>query len=453
MNEAAVAPPVLAVPPGPRGLPLFGSLFRMRKDPLAFVLDGARTYGDAVRYQLGPQPVILFTHPDQVKEVLVTRQHDFVKGRGLQWAKRFLGEGLLTSEGDIHRRQRRLSQPAFHKDRIAGYGAVMVEEALAAREHLRPGAVLDVAQQMMRLTLSVVARTLFSQKVDGDAAEIGRSLTTLVQLFYRFTNPFAPILDRLPLPSNFAFERARSHLDGVIYRVIAERRRDGRDHGDLLSTLIHARDEEHDGGQMSDLQLRDELMTLFLAGHETTANALTWTWYLLSENPDAEARMHAELAETLGDRLPSFEDVRLLPVTEAVLAESMRLYPPAPIMGRRALRDTTVGGYDVRENTLVLLSPWATHRDPRFYPEPERFDLSRWSPEARAARPRFAYFPFGGGARQCIGEGFAWTEGILLLAVIAQHLRFRLVPGHPVVPQALITLRPKHGMRMEVIAR
>jgi cytochrome P450 len=441
------------LPPGPRGSPLWGSLFHMRRDPLRFFLETAQAYGDVVRYRMGRRLGFFFGHPDQIRDVLVTHQHSFMKGRGLQWAKHFLGEGLLTSEGEFHRRQRRLSQPAFHPQRLQTYGAVMSEYAVRARERWQAGAELDLHREMMALTMAVVGKTLFDADVEGEADEIGASLSAIIALFPRFSLPGAGIIHFLPLPSNFRFFRARTRLDATIYRMISERRGSEGDRGDLLSMLLLARDEEGDGGGMTDRQLRDEVMTLFLAGHETTANALAWTFYLLSQHPRAETRLHAELDAVLGGRPPSAEDIRELRYTEQVFAESMRLYPPAWGVGRRALRDQPIGGTLVPKGAFVVLSPYVTQRDPRFFPDPEAFDPLRFTPEAHAARPKFSYFPFGGGARQCIGERFAWMEGVLLIAAIAQRWRLRLVPGQRVEPQALITLRPRHGVRMRVERR
>jgi cytochrome P450 len=425
----------------------------LRRDPIAFFENTARRYGDVVHYRLGRVHTYLLRRPEHIQEVLVTRQHDFVKGRGLQWAKHFLGEGLLTSEGELHTRQRRLSQPAFHRARIASYADVMVEHAARRSQGWTPGAELDVAREMSALTLGIAGKTLFDSDVDGEAERIGRALTTLLELFLRFTLPFSSLLQRLPLPSTIRFLRARAQLDATIYRLIAERRRSGRDHGDLLSMLVMARDEQGDGGRMSDVQLRDELMTLLLAGHETTANALSWTFYLLSQHASAEAAFHAELDAVLGRRAASFEDLRRLPWTEAVFAEAMRLYPPAPMMGRRALREVAIGDYVLPPDSIVVMSPWLTQRDERLYPDPLRFDPGRFSAEARAARHKFAYFPFGGGARQCIGESFAWMEGVLVLATLGQRWRPRLAPGQRVEPQVMMTLRPRYGMRMTLEPR
>jgi cytochrome P450 len=438
-----------ALPDGPMGAPLLGHMLAFRRDPLAFLLRLAREYpGELVRFRQGPRTVYLVKHPDLIKEVLVTRQHEFTKSRALQWAKLFLGEGLLTSEGEFHTRQRRLAQPAFHRQRIAGYGEEMVALAVEARERWRPGQTLDLDAEMMRLTLSVAARTLFGVDVAAVAGDVRRDVATILALFPRFSLPFFGLIQKLPLPSNARFDRAVARLDGLVYRLIAERRADPAPRRDLLSMLLGAQDEEADGAGMTDRQLRDEVMTLLLAGHETTSNALTWTFYLLSQNPGAEARWREELRSVLGERLPTAEDLPALSGTERVLAESMRLYPPAWGIGRRAAHDLVLGGYPVPAETILALPPYVVHRDERFWPDPLRFLPERFTPEARAARPKFAYMPFGGGARSCIGEPFAWMEGVLLLATIGQRWRLRLVPGHLVEPLALMTLRPRHGMKM-----
>jgi cytochrome P450 len=440
-----------ATPAGPRGQPLLGHMLAFRRDPLGFLVRTARDYpGEVVQFRQGPRRVFLVKHPDLVKDVLVTRQHDFSKSRALQWAKLFLGEGLLTSEGEFHTRQRRLAQPAFHRQRIGEYGADMVRRTAEARERWTAGDVLDVDREMMRLTLAIVSSSLFGKDVAASAEEIREDLATIISLFPRFSLPLFGLIQKLPLPSNARFDRAVARLDGIVHRLIAERRAGGGDRGDLLSMLLLAQDEEGDGGGMSDRQLRDEVVTLLLAGHETTANALTWTWYLLSQNPEADARWRAELRAVLDGRLPSFEDLPALRYTEMVMAESMRLFPPAWGIGRRALRDVELGGFLIPAGSILALPPYVVQRDERFWPDPLRFDPERFTAEARAARPKFAYFPFGGGARSCIGESFAWMEGVLLLATIGQRWRLRLLPGHPVEPQALITLRPRYGMKMVV---
>ncbi|HEX8117997.1 MAG TPA: cytochrome P450, partial [Pyrinomonadaceae bacterium] len=386
---------------------------------------------------------------DYIKDVLVTHNASFMKGRGLQRAKRLLGEGLLTSEPPLHRRQRRLAQPAFHKQRINAYASLMVDYALRLeRERWRDGRTLDVAQEMMHLALTIVGRTLFGTETEAEAEEVRAALSASMASFGQFMMPFAELLSRLPLPANRRFERSRARLDRIIYRIIDERRASGEDRGDLLSMLLRAQDEEGGGGGMSDEQLRDEAMTIFLAGHETTANALAWTWYLLAQNPSAEAKLHEELDGVLRGRPPAAEDLPRLRYTEMVVSESMRLYPPAWILGRRALEDYEVGGYLIPKGSLVILSPYVMQRDARFFPDPERFDPERWTAEAKAARPQFAYFPFGGGPRRCIGEGFAWMEGVLVVATLARRWRLRLAPGQRVGPQPGVTLRPRGRLPM-----
>jgi cytochrome P450 len=441
-------------PPGPRRrVPALDAL-RMGRDPLAFLTGLTERYGDIARVPLGPETLYLFNHPDLARDVLVTNHRNFHKGRGLERAKMLLGTGLLTSEGEYHLRQRRLAQPAFHRQRVAAYGATMASYAAARRDRWRAGVVIDAHQEMMALTLAIVGKTLFDADVEHETAEIGSALTTTFEAFsFGFFLPFGQLLERLPLPATLRFKKARARLDATIYRLIEERRHSGSDHGDLLSMLLLAQDTEGDGSGMTDLQLRDEAMTIFLAGHETTANALTWTWYLLSQHPEIEARFHAEVDSALGGRLPTVDDLAVLPYTRMVLAESMRLYPPAWILGRRALGPFEANGYDIPPRSIVLLCQYVTHRDARWFPDPARFDPERFTPERQADRPRFAYFPFGGGPRVCIGEQFAWMEGIILLATIAQRWRFRLVPGHPVALQPIITLRPKFGMRMTIEPR
>jgi cytochrome P450 len=440
-------------PPGPKRQLLGGNFLAFRRNALDFLQRAAHEYGDIVYFRMGPQEVFFLNHPDYVRDVLVTHHQNFIKGRALQRAKRLLGLGLLTSEGEFHRRQRRLAQPAFHRQRIDGYGRVMIECAARASARWTDGSSLDISREMMRLTLAIVGKTLFDADVEDEAQEIGQALTDVMNLFDVLLLPFSEYLDKLPLPQTRRFQRARDRLDATIYRMIEERRRRPQDRGDLLSMLLLAQDEEGETGQMTDEQVRDEALTIFLAGHETTSNALTWTWYLLSQHPEVETRLHEEIDAVLGSRLPGVDDVPRLRYTEMVLAESMRLYPPAWAIGRLAINDYEVGGYRVPAGSLVLLSQYVMHRDSRYYPDPTRFDPERWTPLARESRPQYAYFPFGGGTRRCIGEGFAWMEGILLIATLARHWRLRLVPDHPVELQPVITLRPKHGMRMTVSRR
>ncbi len=428
------------------------SIVAFRRDVLAMVERMHRRHGDVVRWRLGAIPFYLVADPELVREVLVTRHREFVKSRALQRARALLGHGLLTSEGDFHLRQRRLSQPAFHRERVAALAGDM--SALAARtgEGWKEGAELDVGREMNAMALAIAGRTLFGASVEEEADEIGRALTDALGLFTRLSNPLAPLLDRLPVPATRRFHRARQRLDATILRMIDERRRSGEARADLLGLLLAARDEEGDGGGMTDEQLRDEVLTLFLAGHETTANALAWTWHLLGAHPEAEARFHAEVDAVAGGRLPGAADFPALPYTRAVLAESMRLFPPAYLIGREPKEDVALGGFRVRRRSVVLMSPWLMHRDPRFWDAPSEFRPERWTPEMEAALPRFAYFPFGGGPRKCIAEGFAWMEGVLALATLGRRWRLRPVPGARPVTAPLITLRVD-ALRMRAEAR
>jgi cytochrome P450 len=435
--------------PGPRTFWPGGNVFYFRREPLKFLTRIAREYGDVVRFKVGPQRIFLLNHPDHVRDVLVTHHERFHKGRALKRAKRLLGESLLTSEGEFHRRQRRLALPAFHRQRINSYGSVMVEYAERVGARWREGETLDVSSEMMRLTLAVVGKTLFDADVESDADEVGAALTEVMELFDFLMLPFSELLEKLPLPPQRRFLRARAALDSVVYRIIEERRRGGGDRGDLLSMLLLAVDEEGDRTGMTNEQLRDETMTLFLAGHETTANALTWTWHMLARNPEAERRLHEELDAVLeGGRTPKVEDFAALRYTEMVVAETMRLYPPAWAIGRLAIEEHEVAGYRIPRGSLVLVCQYVMHRDPRFFPDPETFDPERWTTEARAARPQFSYFPFGGGPRRCIGEGFAWMEAVLMLATLARRWRLRPAPGAKVEAHPRITLRPKGAVPM-----
>jgi cytochrome P450 len=432
------------------------NLMHARRDLAGFLLGLHRAQGDVARAKIGTLLVHLVAHPDDVRDVLVTHQRAFMKGHVLQRAKMLLGEGLLTSEGEFHLRQRRLVQPAFHRQRIAAYAQIMVDRAWITGDRWRDGATVDMDHEMMALTLAIVTRALFDADVDAEADEIGVALTEVLRLFQTVFIPGMQLFDRLPLPHTRRFARARGRLDATIYRLIGERRAErarGEERGDLLSMMLSAQDAEGDGGSMTDLQLRDEAMTLFLAGHETTANALTWTWYLLSRHPAVEARLHEEVDRVLGERRATADDLAALSYTRMVLSESMRLYPPAYAIGRRALERYTVGNIVIPPGSLVVVSPLVTQRDARWFPDPERFDPDRWTPEAQASRPKFSYFPFGGGTRMCIGDQFAWTEGVLVLATLAQRWRAELSAGQRVAMKPMITLRTRYGMRMVLVRR
>ena len=452
-----------ALPPGPR-LPLLGALVGPGRDPIAMFTRYAREYGDVTFFKLGGERCYFINHPAYIKDVLVTNQRNFTKSRGLERARKLLGEGLLTAEGQTHLRHRRLLQPAFHRDRIAGYAQTMIDYAARLSERWQDGATLDVSKEMMRVTLSIAGKTLFDTDVESRADEVGVAVTDVLESFWLNLLPGADVLEKLPIPKLRRAHASRARLDALIYRMIADRRASGRDHGDLLSMLVAAVDEpgldEASGGAgvgarsaLSDQEVRDEAMTILLAGHETTANALTWTFYLLSQNPGAAAELHAELDQVIGRRAPEPRDYPQLTYTRRVITESMRLFPPAWVIGRRAIGGHTIGDYELPPRSMVFMSPFVMHRDARFYHAPERFDPNRWTPEFEAALPKFAYFPFGGGARQCIGEQFAWMEGVLVLATIARRWRLTLDPSQRIVPQPLVTLRSRYGMRMRTQSR
>ncbi|HEY7569698.1 MAG TPA: cytochrome P450 [Gemmatimonadaceae bacterium] len=425
----------------------------MRRDPITVFSRLKEEYGDVVRIPMGGRSIFVLSHPDHARDVLVTHQRSFKKGRALEHARLLLGDGLLTSEGEHHLRQRRLMQPAFHRQRIAAYGDTMVRYADRRSGRWQDGATLHTHAEMMALTLAVVGKTLFDADVEAEARDIGKALTdsfeALGALFYL---PFGAWIEKLPLPVVLRFKAGKKRLQQTVQRIIAERRASGADTGDLLSMLLAARDAEGDGTGMSDQQIQDEALTLVLAGHETTANALSWTWYLLAQHPGVEARFHAEV-DALGDEPLGAESLARLPYTRMVLSEAMRLYPPAWGIGRRALGDVELGGFRMPAGSIIVLSPYLTQRDSRWFDDPQRFDPDRWLPERVAARPKFSYFPFGAGPRICIGEQFAWMEGVLLLAAIARRWRLRLLSQEPVQPQALITLRPKGGIPMRAEAR
>jgi len=422
------------------------------RDKLAYFAEMARC-GDVSETRVGPQRIVLLNHPDDIRRVLVTEQRKFTKGRAIERTKLLLGTGLLTSEGDFHLRQRRLVQPGLHRERLAGYVRVMADHTARMLARWDNGQVLDLHDAMMHLTLAIAGRTLFDVDVERDAREVGEALDLSLRLFRYSVLPFGTLLEYAPVGWIRQLRRARRQLDALIARMIEERRREGRDRGDLLSMLLAAQDEG-DGQGMTDRQLRDEIVTLLLAGHETTANALTWTCYLLAQHPEAAARLEAEADAVLGDRLPSADDAPRLPYTRHVIAEGMRLYPPAWIVERLAREDFQAGGYRVAAGTIVYTSQYLVQRDPRWWPAPARFVPERWEDEtAAAARPKFAYFPFGGGTRICVGEHFAWLEATLVLAAIARRWRMVYEEPLPPEPEALVTLRPRGGLRLRLVRR
>ena len=429
---------------------LIGGHFRsFRKNPTEFLTKLSKL-GDVSSFKVGGVQAFLINHPDLIRDLLVTNHAKFIKGRALQRAKGLLGEGLLTSEKEFHLRQRRMIQPAFHRNRINEYAKAMIEFGEKMSSEWRDGEVRNIDKEMMRLTLWIVGKTLFSANVEDEAMEVGKAMTTIVSMFNFMLFPFSEILEKLPLPPIKKLKNARNTLDEVIYKIIDERRKSGEDTGDLLSMLLMAQDEET-GNAMTDKQVRDECLTLFLAGHETTANALTWTFYLLSQNPASEAKFHAELAEILGDKPITPEDYPRLKYTEQILAESMRLFPPAWTVGRLATAEHEFGGYLIPPKSLVLASQFVMHRDARFWENAEDFQPERWEKlSIKEAGNKFIYFPFSKGIRNCIGEGFAWMEGVLLLAILGRNWKLSLPPEQKIGLQAMITLRPKFGMKMKI---
>jgi cytochrome P450 len=438
---------------GPKGHFLLGSGPEFSRDQLGFYTACAREYGDVVPVRLGPRRGLLVYHPDAIEEVLVTRNRDFIKSPGVRILDRLVGNGIFLSEGAVWLRQRRLVQPAFHRQRVAAYGEVMTAFTGRRLTEWRDGDVLDVHAEMLTLTQAIVAKTLFDADVSDESYAIARDSNALMEYFGVRLGSLLQLLPYwLPTPGNLRTRRAIRRLDDVVYRMIAARRHRNEDRGDLLSILLNAQDAD-DGSRMTDRQVRDEVMTLFLAGHETTAVALSWAWYLLGQHPEVDARLAEELRAVVGDRPPAVTDLPQLPYTEMVVNESMRLYPPAYAVGRAVAKATEVAGHPLAPGAIVILPAWAVHRDPRWFEEPEAFRPERWANERARHLPRFAYFPFGGGPRQCIGNGFAQMEAALLLATIAQRFRLTLVPGQHVKPTPYVTLRPEPGPRMRLERR
>jgi cytochrome P450 len=431
------------------GLPLLGKFLDFRRDRLALHLECARA-GDLVRIALPGRTVWCVTAPELVHEVLVAEEAGFIKAPVLSvHGKRLLGDGLLTAEKEVHRRKRKLLAPAFAPRRMAGYATAMTAHAESAAARWRDGELLDVAEEMMRLTLAIVGKTLFDADIEGDARVIGDAMTEAMELLIR--QLIFPLPVSWPLPRHRRMRRAAAQLDEVVFRIIAERRAAPGDRGDVLSMLLEARDD--DGSGLTDQDVRDEIMTLMLAGHETTANALAWTWYALSQHPEAYARLLAEVDEVLAGRTPTIEDLPRLPWTQQVIDETMRLYPPAYVVARLAERPVRIGPVTLAPGTIVMIAIRAIHRRADLWPDPEAFRPERMSEAARRARPRHAYLPFGAGPRICIGNHFALTEAQLLVATIASRWRFRLAQHPDIAPEPLVTLRPRGGVHVEAIRR
>ncbi len=445
------------IAPGPPSTAALRLLLPGGPDQITMFRRLQRRYGDVVRFTIGGRTVHLVSDPQDVKYVLQDNNRNYEKGRGLEKAKNLLGEGLLTSEGEQWRRQRRLIQPAFHRQKIATFAAKMTAstEAMLARWEPRAasGEPFDVSEEMMRLTLDIVAKTLFSAALDeSEFNTVAQVMRPILQFATRrITSPF-DFLDEWPTPANIRHQQRQDKLNEIVYRIIRERRSSAIVHDDLLGMLMAAQDEET-GEQMSDRQLRDEVMTIFLAGHETTANLLSFLWALLSRQVAVRRQLVQEVDDVLEGRVPIVEDLAQLRITNLVIQETLRLYPPAWIIGRRTLEEDRIGGYRIPSQSGVLISPFIIHRHPGFWQNPEGFDPWRFTGEREQQRPRYAFLPFGGGPRLCIGNTFALTEAALVVAMVSQQYELNLVPGRPVETEAAFTLRPKNGVWVTLHAR
>ncbi|WNC15837.1 cytochrome P450 [Brevibacillus brevis] len=439
---------------GPKGLPISGNLLSFRRDPLQFLRTSAKAYGEIAHLRFGPKRhVYLLTNPDHIKEVLVSKQAHFRKGKGLQVARAVVGDGILTSEGEKHMRQRRLMQPAFHRERIAAYGGAMVRQGVELMREWKDGEVRDIHHDMMKVTLAIITETMFGRSVKEGADEIGHAIDIGLRYVANKASSFIDVPLSVPTRSNREFLESNETLDKTIYALIEERRSSGQTGNDLLGMLLAARDED-DGKGMTDEQVRDEVMTIFVAGHETTANTMSWIFYLLATHPEAEQKLHDELFSVLGDNLPTVEDIPQLTYTNLIVQETLRLYPAAWTINREVVEPVEIGGHMYQPGDTLMMSQYVMHRDARFYEEPDSFRPERFAGDLLKRIPAYAYFPFGGGPRICIGNNFALMEAALLLATIAQRYRMRLTsPDQVVEPEPLVTLRPKNGLPMRLEKR
>src|SRR5438477_1233419 len=434
--------------PGPRNPWLaYAALYR---DPLGYLTRAARKHGDVVHIKIGRKSDFLLNHPDLIRTALL--DHGNRRGCVHRPRRRVLGTGLLTCRGERHKKQRALLQPMFNRERILALSDVMVDQITRWADRWRDGASVVMAEEMTELAISISGKALCNIDFDSKAAELRDALLTVLQAT-RFNNLalVSKQFEKISLPSHRRFARAAEKLDMEIRGMIAERRKGACEDPDLLSVLVRLHKQSRKG--ITEQKIRDQMLTFFMVGNETPATGLMWTWYLLAENADVATKLRNEVDHVLGDRLPSGQDFDRLRYTRMVFAESMRLYPPVWLMTRRAVRDTKINGFVIRSGSYVHLSPFVMHRDPRYFPEPERFDPERWTPEAVAARPKFSYFPFGGGSLQCIGERFAWMQGVLTIATLARRWQMRLVPGHRIELDPHITLRSRYGMPMKLERR
>lgn len=433
--------------PGPEGNSLVGNLVQLGEDPLGFLTECASKYGDIIPLRLGLKSACLLTNPDYIEQVLKDRE-SFIKSRGLRSLRSLLGEGLLTSEGESWFRQRRLAQPVFQQKRISGYGQVMVEYAEAMANSWQDGQTRDIHEDMMRLTLNIVMKTIFNQEVsEGEAKNIANAVDVAMDWFESKRKQGFLILEWFPRPENIRYKNAIQQLDKSVYSIINQRRSSGESPGDLLSMLMEARDED-DHSQMNDKQLRDEVITLIIAGHETTSNTLSWTWMLLAQYPEVQAKLLEEINTVLEGRTPTVADLPRLRYASLVIKESMRLYPAVPTIGREAVKDCEIGGYTIPAGCAIIISQWVMHHNPKYFENPEVFQPERWENDLEKRLTKGVYIPFGDGPRICIGKGFALMEAVLLLVTIAQKYQLSIVPYFPIVPQPSITLRPEHGLKM-----
>ena len=441
-------PESIVRPHGPKGRRFLRSPLLSGAGPLVNLPRMFARYGDVSFWQFLHVSTYFFEHPNDVESVLVTRHRSFTKGMGTRANPELFGNGLLTSEGEFWLRQRRLSQPAFHRTRIAAYADIMAREVDRTLDRWRDGQQLDIHREMMQTTLAIATRTLFG-------VDLGTKMPIVAEAMDAFIRQNAGLsvwrlFFKLPTPRRMRFLRGVQELDEIVYGIIRERRSSGMGE-DLLSDFLRAQDE--DGSSMTDKQLRDEVMTMLLAGHETTALALSWAWFLLATHPHEQAKLHEELDRVLAGRLPRAADVPQLAFTNRVVRETLRLYPPAWVMSRRAAENVEIAGYTVPAGSNVVVSPWVTHRDGRFFPNPLSFVPERWTPENEQALPKFAFFPFGGGPRVCIGNQFALMEAAILLASVAQRYQITMAPGSTVEPMPSITLRPAHGVNVRLRRR
>ncbi|MGZ3710037.1 MAG: cytochrome P450 [Bdellovibrionota bacterium] len=443
--------------PGPPARFLVGNLPDRKKAPLRFFFDLYQSYGPVVRFKIGPKTAYLLNHPDYVRHVLQDNVKNYPKGPFYKKAEVVLGKGIVTSEGDTWRRNRKLMQPAFHRTSLQQMSVDLVDCVRQTSERwenfARRGEPIDVLQEMMRLTISTASRCMFGLDIRERADDLSGAVNLLAtELNARALSLLSPLTEKLPLPRNIRFNRALRELDSTVYRMIDENRREGATGGNLISMLLQARDEDNGEG-MSDKQIRDEVVTSLIAGYETTAISLAWTWYFLSLNPELRKRMEKEVEDALGDRHPSFADLDQLTYTRRVYEESLRLYPPPWVLPREPVERDVIGGYEIEAGSIVILSSFLTHRTAEYWPNPDVFDPDRFAPENSVGRSKFAYFPFSWGPRQCIGLHFAMMEAVLTLSTLSRRFRLELMPEYPVEPEDNVLLRPKNGIRMRVSTR